>query len=331
MNTPPLISVIIPTFNRSKLLMNALDSVFSQTFKDFEVLVIDDGSTDDTEQAVQSYRSGNSLSEKLRYFKQPNQGQCVAFNAGLDAAFGEWTAFLDSDDVWLPNKLELQWEALNRCSTECGACFTDVRFVNNARRTKTGCEEAGLVFRGEFVCISTPASFTGAEHEGLFIQSLLIRKEICKQIGGFDTKLFLFQDNDFIFRLACHAGIYLVNRPLVLMDRTPNREVGLIELFEVAHVRLPQQQYLYEKRLVRSTNLSHSVRTQIGERLRSVHSEWSNYYLMIGDFRGARESARRALSYRWSARTACKLLLTTLAPTLARKLVVKRAGECPQS
>src|ERR1035438_5349058 len=109
MSYRPFVSVVVPTFNRSRQVQSALKSVLAQTYPEFEVIVVDDGSTDGTAEALQQFisqRGGNG--KPIRYFFQSNQGQSAARNKGIAEARGEWIAFLDSDDVWLPEKLEWQ-------------------------------------------------------------------------------------------------------------------------------------------------------------------------------------------------------------------------------
>ena len=115
MSYRPFISVVIPTFNRARQVQAALKSVLAQTYPEFEAIVVDDGSTDGTGEALQqliSPQGGNG--KQIRYFFQPNQGQSAARNKGIDEARGEWIAFLDSDDVWLPEKLEWQVRAIEQ-------------------------------------------------------------------------------------------------------------------------------------------------------------------------------------------------------------------------
>ncbi len=102
----PVVSVIIPTYNRADMLDEALRSVFAQTYKDFEVIVVDDGSTDHTRSVVDKYP------HRVRYVHQENQGHALAKNTGIAAADGGYIAFLDDDDTWLPRKLELQMDVL---------------------------------------------------------------------------------------------------------------------------------------------------------------------------------------------------------------------------
>jgi len=103
----PRVSVIIPTYNRAQMLVECLESVISQTFTDYEVIVIDDGSTDDTGELVKPYL------DRIEYIKHENKGNAAARNSGLDIARGELIAFLDSDDLWLPGKLEREVDYLD--------------------------------------------------------------------------------------------------------------------------------------------------------------------------------------------------------------------------
>ncbi len=115
----PKVSVIIPTYNRAKDVQNAINSVLSQTLTDLEVIVVDDGSSDDTGKVLQEV-----YGDRIHYSFQSNQGISGALNTGLEKARGEWVAFLDSDDYWADEKLEWQFKALERFGSQCGACYT---------------------------------------------------------------------------------------------------------------------------------------------------------------------------------------------------------------
>src|SRR3990172_7360951 len=115
----PKVSVIIPTYNREKYIVETLQSVFEQTFTDYEVIVIDDGSTDNTSVVLKPYL------DRIVYIRKPNGGQGSARNVGIKKAKGEYIAFLDSDDLWLPEKLEIQVRYLDG-HPEAGLVFTDM-------------------------------------------------------------------------------------------------------------------------------------------------------------------------------------------------------------
>ena len=126
----PKVSVVIPTYNRAAKVQDAIESVLAQTFSDLEVIVVDDGSSDDTGKVL-----SEAFGDRIRYYAQANQGASVARNKGIAEARGEWIAFLDSDDLWEKDKLEWQFKALERFGPQCGGCYTDVRFFNHPGNT----------------------------------------------------------------------------------------------------------------------------------------------------------------------------------------------------
>lgn len=136
-----MISILIPTYNRATFLPDALSSVFAQTVYVDEVVLVDDGSTDDTPAIVQSLLARHcDWAARLQYIRQENQGKSVALNNGLKFARGEWLAFLDSDDTWLREKLEMQFRALTEFP-ECRVCFTESSMGGFQRaRLKAGSE-----------------------------------------------------------------------------------------------------------------------------------------------------------------------------------------------
>ena len=107
----PTISVILPTYNREKLLAEAVSSVLQQTYTDYELIVVDDGSTDDTKAVLQPFMN------RIRYISQENGGVSHARNTGVSAATGKWVAFHDSDNVWLPEKLEKQMNVIRETNS----------------------------------------------------------------------------------------------------------------------------------------------------------------------------------------------------------------------
>ena len=125
MNPPPLVSVITPTFNRAAFLGAAIESVLAQSYPHFEHIIVDDGSTDDTPTLMKRYLTDN----RVRYLRQPNQGQSVARNLAIEHSSGEFICFLDSDDVWFPDKLRHQ-TALFQQHPEVGVIYGDYVFID---------------------------------------------------------------------------------------------------------------------------------------------------------------------------------------------------------
>ena len=139
----PRISVVIPTYNRADKVLKSIESVLTQTVADLEVIVVDDGSSDDTERIL-----AHTFRDRIRYYAQANQGASVARNKGIEEARGEWIAFLDSDDLWERDKIEWQLKALEQFGPECAACYTDTRLFNHTE-TRTLFQMAEESYRHE--------------------------------------------------------------------------------------------------------------------------------------------------------------------------------------
>ena len=223
MDQEGLISVVIPTYNRAKQVVLAINSVLSQTYDRFEIVLVDDGSTDCTSDAIHAIIKRDEelrRTSRIRYFYQPNKGQSVARNKGIAEATGNWIAFLDSDDIWPPEKLELQMRAIEQFHEHCGACFTDARLIDNQGFETTAFRQAGWYYK-QLMGIDCDRTLRLAEtFGGIWIQTLLARSDLVRQIGGFDPDLHFGEDYDFLFRLSLVTRHCYVNRALAIIDRT---------------------------------------------------------------------------------------------------------------
>jgi len=223
MNSPaPTISVVIPTFNRARMLKRAITSALGQTRQDIEVLVVDDGSTDETSAVVATFGD-----PRIRYFRHEQlQGACAARNTGIGAARGEYIAFLDSDDEWLPHKLAQQVDALERSDLGKVGIITcgEKAIRSNGHKTvwlprKRGWILEDLLLQSSIGCRTT---------------NLVVRAQILKEHGiQFDTNLPARQDWDFVAQVARVSQMEIVREPLSLVhhhneDRvwTPERAVS---------------------------------------------------------------------------------------------------------
>lgn len=227
--TLPTISVIIPTYNHAGTLPRAIDSVLAQTFEDFELLVVDDGSTDDTAAVIADYED-----DRVRYVPhETNRGASVARNTGIDHARGEFVAFLDSDDEWLPTKLERQLDCLRGRSEEWVGAYCEARFALSGNTGPIRNLLGGWLSTGR-----EPDRKEGGEelikdivtdrlhtHAG---SSLLVRSEAVRAIDGFDESFARFQDPEFLIRLLEVGKLARVDEELLVRydpDRTPSAEV----------------------------------------------------------------------------------------------------------
>ena len=205
-----LVSVVIPAYNRAELLVQAVTSVLDQSYAAHEILIVDDGSTDGTREAVQAQFGGNP---KVRYFWQKNAGVSAARNRGLKEASGEFLAFLDSDDAWLPGKLELQIGVL-RSLPEAGMVWTDMRAVDGL----------GKVLFPKYLRVMYHAYRYFSNPEDLFSKELRL-SDIMKSVDGFPESTRVFMGD--VFGPMVLGS--LVHTSTVLLRRTRQERAGFFD------------------------------------------------------------------------------------------------------
>jgi|HubBroStandDraft_2_1064218.scaffolds.fasta_scaffold05807_3 glycosyltransferase involved in cell wall biosynthesis len=316
----PFVSVVIPTYNRLRQLTVALDSVLAQNYSNFEVIVVDDGSKDGTRQSIESLISSRSASAPpLRYIFQANQGSSAARNCGIAEARGEWIAFLDSDDIWYPEKLDWQVRAVEAYK-DSGACISDAQLVNDAGMQTTSFRETGRAYTQEIGLAENVVERLAWTFDHFWVTSLLVRSELARQIGGFDPGIQFCEDHDFNFRLSLVTSFCYVNKTLVQLDRSP--APSAIRPWERTEVRLQNKQRMLEKWL-RDATLRPEIRNIIVRSLRQTHSAWANWYLEGQRYDEAREALFRAMKTDFTAQLMVKWMLARTAPSLARKLAPK--------
>ena len=215
------VSVVIPTYNRAGFLCEAIDSALAQTGVDLEVIVVDDGSTDDTESVMSAYDD-----PRIRYIRQENAGAAVARNTGIFAASKPWVALLDSDDVWLPGKLAGQFDDLAK-HPDVIAHMTNVD-INRPGMPKTDLVRhrriEALFPAGKTRRFDAPLIFN-VRHNFMRLQSLLVRTDVLHKIGGFDQTTTYFEDTELANRIALE-GPWLVS-PEVTVREIRRDEAGI--------------------------------------------------------------------------------------------------------
>ncbi len=197
----PFVSVIIPTFNRGWILSEAVDSVLSQDYAPFELIVVDDGSTDKTAEILSSYAD-----PRLRVHFQPNRGVSAARNRGIEQTTGELIAFLDSDDLWLPGKLSAQVQFFQDHSNAL-ICQTEEIWIRNKVRVNPKNRHqkpSGDIFQASLdLCLVSPSA-------------VMIRRSLFDEAGLFDENLPACEDYDLWLRISCKHPVHLIDVPLIL-------------------------------------------------------------------------------------------------------------------
>jgi glycosyltransferase involved in cell wall biosynthesis len=196
----PKVSVIIPTFNRAQLLGEAIESVLTQKVSDVELLVIDDGSTDDTAAGLEAY------GDRLTVLRQPNRGVSSARNLGIDNARADLIAFLDSDDIWLPGKLSRQL-AFFRNSLDALICQTEEVWIRKGVRVNPKNRHrkpSGDIFTPSLeLCLVSPSA-------------VMMHRQLFEAVGRFDEALPACEDYDLWLRIASRYPVYLIDTPLIV-------------------------------------------------------------------------------------------------------------------
>jgi len=211
----PFVSVIIPTYNRGRVLGEAIDSVLSQEYRNFELIVVDDGSVDDTRSVLEEYR------DKVTVITQKNRGVSAARNTGISCTLGSLITFLDSDDAWLPGKLAAQVDFFDR-NTDAMICQTEEIWIRNGKRVNQKIKHrkySGDIFKRSLsLCLVSPSA-------------VMMRRSLFDSVGFFDENLPACEDYDLWLRVSCRYPVYLIDTPLIIkkgghMDQL-SRQPGL--------------------------------------------------------------------------------------------------------
>jgi glycosyltransferase involved in cell wall biosynthesis len=263
-----LITVVIPAYNRARVIKNAINSVLSQTYQNFEIVVVDDGSTDQTEQIINNKKNRDS---RIRYIKHSiNQGAQAARNTGIKNACGEWITFLDSDDCLIPNSLEVRLkkaidQKINVIHSECYV------IRNNNQPILFGVPPLQGNIYYQLLCSPGPV-----------FPALLIAKEALKKIDYLDEKIIAYQEWDTVIRLAKFYEFGFVEIPTFTYDCrgqdtiSKNLQRGVVgykqiinkhkkEIFKIGGIKAISQHCL---------NLS--------SQLKNIDKNQSFFYMVIG-------------------------------------------------
>ncbi len=271
----PLVSVVIPVYNGESCISRAVESVLAQTCQDFEIIIIDDGSTDNTQTALAH------LAQTFRVIclHQDNAGPAQARNLGIQSAKGEHIAFLDCDDIWFPEKLERQL-AILRGSSQPGLVHSNYEVI--------ACD--GRVIQHAKAGISRDPlhqAFTGG-HAPL-LSTTIVSRGLLEEVGGFDANLWVAEDSDLFLRL------YNVTK-FECLDRV------MVQKFQHHHGSwdIPFDQRTHEENILSSRERflarvqNHSTLNK--EQREALKSEWSSHYLMKGAFK---ERQGKCAEARW--------------------------------
>ncbi len=330
-----LISIILPTYNRATFLPGAIESVLRQTCQDFELIIIDDGSTDGTEDVVAPFLSD----KRIRYIKQQNAGAAAARNHGLSVRQGKYVAFIDSDDTWDEDKLALQWEIMNQlpdvgivCSDFSSVDDEGCREQSHIRSYFSVFDDYGLRYADVFQhVITTPARGLAADvkvywgniYETMIFGNIILtstclcREEVFKNAGDFDTRYGTLEDYDLFLRICRQFPIAFIDKSLVCYRYNNEQLSGefhfeklctnVIDIFNKNIVELKESEFLTKNK------------GKIKKHLGMLQAQQAYYYFSHGNMDlAARYYWQSILKRPGSCKSYLYLLFSLLPPKFTR-------------
>lgn len=272
-NFQPKVTVIIPTYNRAHLIQKSIKSVLNQTYKNIELIIIDD-SSDDTEKKVNEIKD-----ERLIYIKNNNRmGPSIARNMGIGLSTGELIAFQDSDDEWNIDKLEKQVELLIKSPPDVAAVYCGMEFFDIKSGKKIGEEIRDINFRKAY-------------NQGLlltpFTQTVLIKKSVLKEVGSFDERLSAAEDTELAIRVSKKYKYAFVKGPLLRVARNHNSLMGNALNYYVAY------EIIIDKH---EDFLS-------GKILFNLCKTLANYYILKKNYKDAKKYIKKSLKHKFDLGT----------------------------
>ncbi len=308
MNAAPKVSVAIPSFNHAGYVEEAIDSVLGQTYRHLELLIIDDGSTDGSPEAITRFLDARNPEVPVRLVTRENRGQAHTLNQALRMATGEYLATLDSDDAWEPAKLEKQVATMEAAADDVAACFSDCWITDGRGR--------------RFDRLGRPVNFrSGNIYEDLvrlryfpLAQAALFRRRAVLEAGGYDERLKVIPDWDLWLRLAKDRTFLYTPEPLASY-----RIHGTNMSYDQVARFFDEARLIFEELFTRDPDLR-PLQRRIRARIEARHA--GQLYNMVR-LREARRAARHALALAPIDRLAWTVLLRSL---LGSRLVGRLRG-----
>jgi len=293
MNSQPLVSVVIPTYNRGHLIKDSIESVFNQTYKNIELIIVDDASTDNTKEIVTSIKN-----DRLVYIRmEDNRGPSAARNKGIKTAKGEIVAFLDSDDRWYPEKTEEQVKLLINSGKPVGAVFCGMEFYDYKTKEKTG---------EHIITVDIKKNFLKGKH---FLTppmvTVLAYKKVLEEVGGLDETLKANEDTELAIKICKNYEFALLNKVLVKVTRNHEQLMANDKNYIKAREIIFYKHYDF---------LSKDI-------LFGLAKQIANYSILHSDISKAKKFTIEALKLRpLNIKTIGQLALLAISPGLTKKI-----------
>lgn len=265
----PFVSVIIPTFNRSSVIIRAINSVLNQSNKDFELIVVDDGSTDETELILSPFIKAGII----KYFKHQNLGVSATRNFGVSQASGEWLSFLDSDDEWLPHKLQEQIDFLQK-NLSFNIVYGQEIWLRNGERVNQRAihqKYGGWIFdKCVQQCLIAPSS-------------VIVKTNVFHEMGGFDQDFTVCEDYDLWLKISSLYEVGYISNPIII------KHGGHEDQLSTKYVAMDMWRLRSLNRILKIRNLSDEHKENVIETIKRKGSILMQGYQKHGNAKGFEE------------------------------------------
>ncbi len=292
----PRISVVIPAYNSRAFIPDAIDSVLGQTYRDFEIIIVDDGSTDAIGELIEARYPD------ARCLRIEHGGPSRARNTGIRNARGEFIAFLDADDIWLPTKLEKQIEYFDG-HPDVAMVFTENHYFDDSGTIDYSFKlDKRILMKG-----NVPANIF--LYSGVATPTVIVRKNVFDEVGYFDEELSIAEDDNLWIRISSKYEVGLIDEILVKIRRNhaslTTDILGVIRGVE-KNIELLKTKYRC---------LDQRMQPIIAKKISILHNNMGYYYFRNGELKAARSEYRKSLQHDPGNFNSCRYLIFSLLPT----------------
>lgn len=316
MDRNSLVSVIIPTYNRALALKDAIQSAMNQTWAMKEIIVVDDGSTDETYDVVATFGG------RVRYIYQKNEGASGARNTGIKYSNGKYITFLDSDDLWDSQKLQVQVEDMEN-NPSCSLHLTNARVSRDHMGTFELFQKCKFL-RSEATILKRPLKEI-LRYDMARLQCCMIREEALNfRNNVFRPNLPIYEDLDFFLRFALVGNWYINTSPLVRILRREEK----IENLSALRTKQPIQNMIYLtdifKKLLDETRMRHDERNAVSRCFGGLLRQFAYVLLYYSRTKDGYYQLKRSLKYDLKLRTILVIFVILLKPSLGKTIAARR-------